>query len=92
VTANPANLIEALAPVASGNLGPLGAFLLNNIDTLRFIGMGVLLVVLIQRRPEGLLGGRKETAASVPLTADTAPDAAGADAGSAVENGGDTDE
>ena len=86
---NPANLIEALVPLSGGDPGPLAAFLLANIDTLRFIFMGVLLVVLIQRRPEGLMGDRKETAATVPLTDDTRPKpgATAADGGRA-ENGG----
>ncbi|MGB9963632.1 branched-chain amino acid ABC transporter permease [Halobacterium hubeiense] len=74
VSADPSNLIEALVPVAGGDLVPLAGFLLNNIDTLRFIGMGVLLVALVQRRPDGLLGARKETAAGVSLAADTRPD------------------
>jgi len=73
VSANPANMIEALVPLASGNFDPLAGFLLANIDTLRFIGIGVLLVILVQRRPEGLLGARKETAAAVDLTEDTRP-------------------
>ncbi|MXR20610.1 branched-chain amino acid ABC transporter permease [Halobacterium bonnevillei] len=92
VSANPGNLIEALIPIASGNLAPLGGFLLNNIDSLRFIGMGILLVVLIQRKPDGLLGARKETAAGVPLTADTRPDTGRADADAAAVDGGETDE
>jgi len=92
VSANPGNLIEALIPIASGNLAPLGGFLLNNIDSLRFIGMGILLVVLIQRKPDGLLGARKETAAGVPLTADTRPDTGRTDADAAAADGGETDE
>jgi branched-chain amino acid transport system permease protein len=88
VSADPANLIEALVPIASGNLMPLAGFLLNNIDTLRFIGMGLLLVMLVQRRPDGLLGARKETAAGVPLGADTRPNHSTA----ATENGGGDDE
>ena len=92
VTANPANLVEALVPIVSGNLAPLGGFLLNNIDTLRFMGMGVLLVLLIQRRPEGLLGARKETAASVPLTEDTRPERPSGGAGPAAPDGGEADE
>jgi len=87
VSADPANLIEALVPIASGDLVPLAGFLLNNVDTLRFMGMGVLLIVLVQRRPDGLLGARKETAAAVPLTEDTRPDH-----GSAADNGGGSDE
>jgi len=87
VSADPANLIEALVPIASGDLVPLAGFLLNNVDTLRFMGMGVLLIVLVQRRPDGLLGARKETAAAVPLTEDTRPDR-----GSAADNGGGSNE
>ncbi|CQH51274.1 ABC-type transport system permease protein (probable substrate branched-chain amino acids) [Halobacterium hubeiense] len=86
VSADPANLVEALAPIVSGNLAPLAGFLLNNIDTLRFMGMGLLLVVLVQRRPDGLLGARKETAAGVSLAADTRP------GGQSAANGGDDDE
>lgn len=86
VDANPANLIEALVPLAAGNLNPLAGFLLANIDTLRFIFMGILLVLLIQRRPEGILGSRKETAATVPLTRDTRPGGTGG--GSAATDGG----
>lgn len=88
VSADPANLIEALVPIASGELMPLAGFLLNNIDTLRFMGMGLLLVVLVQRRPDGLLGARKETAAGVSLAADTRP----GHSSTAAENGGGDDE
>ncbi|WP_336034261.1 branched-chain amino acid ABC transporter permease [Halobacterium yunchengense] len=91
VQADPANLVEALVPVASGELAPLAGFLLNNIDTLRFIGIGVLLVVLVQRRPDGLLGARKETASSVALTEDTRPTGS-TGRGAAAADGGETDE
>lgn len=91
VNANPGNLIEALVPISGGDLAPLAGFLLNNIDTLRFIGIGVLLVVLIQRRPEGMLGARKETAATIPLGEDTRPgDRQGA--APATADGGESDE
>jgi branched-chain amino acid transport system permease protein len=90
VGADPANLIEALVPLASGNVSPLAGFLLANIDTLRFIGMGILLVVLVQRRPEGLLGARKEAAAAVDLTEDTRP--GGRRTAGVAADGGETDE
>jgi len=75
IAADPNNLVYALTPIVDGELMPLGGFLLNNIDTLRFIAMGVLLILLVQRRPEGLLGARKETAAAVSLDEDTRPGA-----------------
>jgi len=83
ISGNPGNIIDAVAPLASAKVTPLAAFLLGNIDTLRFILVGVLLIVLIQRRPEGLLGGRTETASSVSLSNATRPGA---------ENGGESDE
>lgn len=46
----------------------LGYFLSDvNISALRFIVLGVVLVILMQRRPEGLLGGRTEMASSIDL-------------------------
>jgi branched-chain amino acid transport system permease protein len=44
------------------------AFLLGHIAALRFILVGVVLIYLIQNRPQGLLGHRKETAATVSLS------------------------
>jgi branched-chain amino acid transport system permease protein len=99
VSADPNNLVEALVPMASGNLAPLAGFLLSNIETLRFIFIGVLLVLLIQRRPDGLLGARKETAAAVDLGAESRPGGAPTTSGPATTsgsgadaNGGDGDE
>ena len=91
IAADPANLVQALAPIVEGELMPLAGFLLNNIDTLRFIGMGVLLVVLVQRRPEGLLGARKETASAVSLAEDTRPGTA-PERTTAAADGGEVDE
>jgi branched-chain amino acid transport system permease protein len=76
------NLLDTVVPVsdAPGSFGPavaplLGAgdpvpFLLYTVDSVRqlqLVLMGVVLVVLMHRRPEGLLGYRKENAASIPL-------------------------
>jgi branched-chain amino acid transport system permease protein len=93
----PNNLVEALTPLVSGNLAPLGGFLLNNVETLRFIFVGVLLILLIQRRPQGLLGGRQETAAVVDLNersdAETGAEVpfAGGNGGTAADSGGEDD-
>ncbi|QLG64054.1 branched-chain amino acid ABC transporter permease [Halorarum salinum] len=57
----------AVSPFLEGEVLPFLAFLLDNVSALRFILVGVLLVWLMQRRPEGLLGHRKEEAAAVPL-------------------------
>jgi len=77
------NLVDRAVDIsnAPGSFGPavaplLGAgdpvpFLLYTVDSVRqlqLVVMGVVLVVLMHRRPEGLLGHRSETAATVPLT------------------------
>ena len=46
---------------------PFIAFLFDNMGSLRIILLGVVLIVLMKRRPQGLLGHRTETAAAVPL-------------------------
>jgi branched-chain amino acid transport system permease protein len=67
-TGTPQTFIDAVAPIASLELAPFVAYALGNIDQLRFVLIGVLLVWLMQNRPDGLLGHRKEPAASVDLT------------------------
>lgn len=64
----PTTIIEAITPLASADPFPLMAFLLGHIAALRFILVGVVLIYLIQNRPQGLLGHRKETAATVSLS------------------------
>ncbi|WP_407653016.1 branched-chain amino acid ABC transporter permease [Halosimplex aquaticum] len=64
----PGTFAGAVAPLASLNLSPLLAYTLQNISTLRFVLVGVVLVVLMQYRPTGLLGHRKEVASSVDLS------------------------
>jgi len=50
----------------------------------------VLLVILVQRRPQGLLGDRKETAAAVSLTESTRP--SGQKRAGVAADGGEDDE
>jgi branched-chain amino acid transport system permease protein len=98
------NLVDRVVPIsdAPGSFGPavaplLGSadpvpFLLYTVDSVRqlqLVLMGVVLIILMHRRPEGLLGHRTETAASIPLTRrptgdgeDSDPPAAAADGGS----------
>ena len=64
VSADPDTIIEA-----SQGVEPLFAYLLSDssIEALRFIMLGVVLVYLMQRRPQGLLGHRRGQAATVSL-------------------------
>ncbi len=86
----PANFTAAVGPLFEGKVLPMLSFLLANVSALRFILVGVILVALMQRRPEGLLGHRKEEAAAIPLgrpgSADG--DSDGPDAADAVTDGG----
>jgi len=88
ISGNPESLIAALQ-------GPIEflAYTLNNMGAIRFIFTGVVLIWLMQNRPEGLLGHRKEPAAAIPILgtqreqgadavqADSIPDDAGSSGG-----------
>jgi branched-chain amino acid transport system permease protein len=64
----PGSFGQAMAPIgASLDPVPLLVYTLNSISQLRLVIMGVVLIWLMQNRPEGMLGHRKEVAASVPL-------------------------
>ncbi|MFC7227185.1 branched-chain amino acid ABC transporter permease [Salinirubellus salinus] len=58
----PGDFLGALA-----GLDEFVAYTLQNISSLRFVLIGVLLVYLMHNRPDGLLGHRKEDAAAVNL-------------------------
>jgi ABC-type branched-subunit amino acid transport system permease subunit len=66
--AGPSNIADATEALFSGAIGPFLAYMFNNITSLQFILLGVIIVVLMQRRPDGLLGHRKETAAGIDLS------------------------
>jgi branched-chain amino acid transport system permease protein len=55
---------------AIASLDPVGllAFATDNIAPLQFVLLGLVLIFIMHRRPEGLLGERIETAAAVDLT------------------------
>ncbi|WP_256684987.1 branched-chain amino acid ABC transporter permease [Halococcus qingdaonensis] len=63
----PNTFTDAIAALGSLDFGPLLAYALADVSSLRFVLVGVVLVYLVQNRPDGLLGHRKETAAAVSL-------------------------
>ncbi len=67
-TATPQTIIDAGGALAGLDLTAFLAYCFANISSLRFIGVGLILIYLMQRRPDGLFGHRIETAASIPLT------------------------
>jgi ABC-type branched-subunit amino acid transport system permease subunit len=66
----PNTFTDAVGALGSFDFGPLLAYTLADIASLRFVLVGVVLVYLVQNRPDGLLGHRTETAAAVSLARD----------------------
>lgn len=75
--------------VAVTSLNPLAwlGYAVDNVAYLKFIFLGAVLVYMMQNRPEGLLGHRKETASSVDLSRRPREPA-----NAPVADGGETDE
>jgi len=68
--AAPNSIVEAAGALGQANVDPLLAYTLSetNVAQLRFVLLGVVLVYLIQNRPQGLLGHRKEVASPIDLS------------------------
>ncbi|WP_226006282.1 branched-chain amino acid ABC transporter permease [Natrinema salinisoli] len=64
----PPTIVDAFAALGSGDPLPLLGYLIGSIDELRFIFIGVVLILLMIWRPDGLLGHRKEIAAATDLS------------------------
>jgi len=62
IDAQPATIFDAF-----GGVEPFLAYTIDNMSALRVVVLGVILIVLIQRRPQGLLGDRKEIASGIDL-------------------------
>ena len=62
--ANPATFAEAV----TGGLPSFLVYFSNNIAAFQFILLGVVLVVMMRARPEGILGHRTEEAAAIRLS------------------------
>lgn len=65
--ADPSNVIDATAALSQLNGAPLVAYVIDQMSAIRLILMGVVLVWLMQNRPDGLLGHRTEPAAAIPI-------------------------
>ncbi|RJS97626.1 branched-chain amino acid ABC transporter permease [Halococcus sp. IIIV-5B] len=86
----PNTFTAAVGALGALNPEPLVAYALSDIASLRFVLLGVVLVYLMQNRPDGLLGHRTEPAAAVSLARPTPDDestAAHADGGPRTEEG-----
>jgi len=84
----PGSFVAAVGPFVDLEVTPFLAYAAGNIEELRFVLLGVVLIYLMQNRPDGLLGHRKEVAASVDLIdrdGNRPRDAAATDGGEADE-------
>jgi branched-chain amino acid transport system permease protein len=69
VSSVPGSFGPAVAPLfGSADPVPFLLYTVDNVRQLQLVLMGVVLILLMHNRPEGLLGHRTETAATVPLT------------------------
>ncbi len=68
--AAPNTLFGAFDPLVQGDITPLVAYTFSdvNVSALRLVLLGVVLIYLIQKRPEGLLGHRQEVASPIDLS------------------------
>ncbi|SDJ84673.1 amino acid/amide ABC transporter membrane protein 2, HAAT family [Halovenus aranensis] len=63
----PGTFDGAVAPLAQLDVTPFLAYAVDNIAPLQFVLLGVVLIIIIQKRPDGVLGDRTETAAAIDL-------------------------
>jgi branched-chain amino acid transport system permease protein len=66
----PTTIFEAVAALGRFDPGPVLAYIFTdvNVSALRLVLLGLVLIYLIQNRPEGLLGHRKEVASTIDLS------------------------
>lgn len=64
----PGTFYGALEPLLELEFAPLLAYVTSNLGPVQFILLGVVLVVIVHHRPQGMLGDRTETAAATDLT------------------------
>ena len=64
----PGTFAGAADPLVSVfNAEPMLAYTIDNISALQFILLGIVLILIVQNRPDGIMGHRTETAAAVDL-------------------------
>ncbi len=63
----PQSFGHMLDATLGGDLFSIVPFVLDNVRSLQFVIMGVVLILILQRRPDGFLGHRVEEAATIDL-------------------------
>ncbi len=64
---SPANFADAVGSLVTGDVTVFFVYVTDNIAAVQFMLLGIVLILLMYRRPEGLLGHRVEEAAAVDL-------------------------
>ena len=81
------NFADAIAPLfSSADVVPLLIYVVDNLRSLQLVFMGIVLILVMQYRPQGILGHRKEPASPIRLTRKT-PVAGGSPSAAADEGG-----
>ncbi|ARS88362.1 branched-chain amino acid ABC transporter permease [Natrarchaeobaculum aegyptiacum] len=84
---SPATVYDAFVAIGSGDVMPMVGYVVGSLDEIRFILVGVVLVLLMLWKPDGLLGHRTEIAAATDLSRRPATTD-----GATATDGGETDE
>jgi branched-chain amino acid transport system permease protein len=64
----PSNVFEGVAALGDLDPTPLVSYVFGQLGALQFILLGVVLIVVVKRRPKGLMGHRKEPASTIDIT------------------------
>lgn len=63
----PSSIADALGSLGGGDPLPLVSYVFGELAALQFVMLGVVLILIVQRRPKGLMGHRKEPASTLDL-------------------------
>ncbi len=63
----PGTFAGAVDPFTELAFRPFLAYAIDNLAPLQFVLLGIVLIVIVQKRPQGMLGHRTETAAAIDL-------------------------
>ncbi|MCT9096624.1 branched-chain amino acid ABC transporter permease [Haloarchaeobius sp. HME9146] len=87
----PGTIVDAFALVLQGQVMPLFEYIMANIEPLRLVLMGAVLIWFMQNKPDGLLGDRKELATSLDPRKVTRPPSKAAATDGGVDGGEDNE-
>jgi branched-chain amino acid transport system permease protein len=63
----PSSIADAVGALGGGDPLPLVSYVFGQLAALQFVLLGVVLILIVQRKPKGLMGHRKEPASTLNL-------------------------